>query len=63
MVNQQAANHWLCLTGVNVTHLKEVMSAASGGIIGTHFKVDGITWNLVDAGSVKRFMDVVNSIR
>ncbi len=28
-------------------------------MIGTHFKVDGNTWNPVDAARVKRFMDVV----
>lgn len=50
-------------TGVNVNNVKDVMSVASGCIIGTHFKVDGNTWNSVDADRVKRFMDVVNSIR
>lgn len=50
-------------TGVNIDNVSDVMSVASGCIIGTHFKVDGDTWNPVDGERVKRFMDVVNSIR
>lgn len=50
-------------TGVNLDNVKEVMSVASGCVIGTHFKVDGDTWNAVDGDRVKRFMDVVESIR
>ncbi|MBT4091863.1 MAG: BtpA/SgcQ family protein [Deltaproteobacteria bacterium] len=50
-------------TGVNIDNVRDVMSVASGCIIGTHFKVDGDTWNPVDGERVKRFMDVVNSIR
>jgi len=50
-------------TGVNLDNVQGVMSVASGCIIGTHFKVDGDTWNPVDGDRVKRFMDLVNSIR
>lgn len=50
-------------TGVNIDNVRDVMSVASGCIIGTHFKVDGDTWNPVDGARVKRFMDVVNSVR
>ena len=50
-------------TGVNIENVKDVMSVASGCIIGTHFKVDGDTWNSVDGDRVARFMDVVNTIR
>ena len=50
-------------TGVNLGNVKDVMSVASGCIIGTHFKVDGDTWNAVDGARVKRFMDVVNTVR
>jgi uncharacterized protein len=32
-------------------------------VIGTHFKVDGQTWNPVEAKRVKRFMDVVAKLR
>lgn len=50
-------------TGVNVDNVTDVMSVASGCIIGSHFKVDGDTWNAVDGDRVKRFMDKVNSLR
>ena len=32
-------------------------------MIGTHFKVDGNTWNPVDGERVKRFMDQVAELR
>ena len=50
-------------TGVNLENVKNVMAVAQGCIIGTHFKVDGDTWNAVDGNRVKRFMDVVNTLR
>ncbi len=50
-------------TGVNIDNVRDVMSVASGCIIGTHFKVGGDTWKSVDPDRVKRFMAVVNSIR
>jgi len=50
-------------TGVNIDNIRDVMSVASGCIIGTHFKIDGDTWKAVDGDRVKRFMDVVNSVR
>jgi membrane complex biogenesis BtpA family protein len=50
-------------TGVNLDNVRDVFSVADGCVIGTHFKVDGDTWNPVDGQRVKRFMDVVNSIR
>lgn len=50
-------------TGVNLDNVRDVFSVADGCVIGTHFKVDGDTWNPVDGERVKRFMDVVNSIR
>ncbi|HWU00360.1 MAG TPA: BtpA/SgcQ family protein, partial [Terriglobales bacterium] len=50
-------------TGVNIDNVKDVFSQADGCIIGTHFKVDGYTWNAVDGARVKRFMDVVEKIR
>lgn len=49
-------------TGVNIDNVTEVLGLASGCIIGTHFKYDGITWNSVDPARVKRFMDKVASI-
>ncbi len=50
-------------TGVNIDNVRDVLSVASGCVIGTHFKVDGNTWNAVDADRVKRFMDVVHGLR
>ena len=34
-------------TGVNIDNVRDIFSLASGVVIGTHFKVDGITWNEV----------------
>lgn len=50
-------------TGVNIDNVKDVLSVADGCIVGTHFKVDGDTWNPVDGDRVKRFMDVVEGLR
>jgi membrane complex biogenesis BtpA family protein len=50
-------------TGVNIDNIRDIFSVASGVVIGTHFKVDGNTWNPVEAGRVARFMDLVNSLR
>ncbi len=50
-------------TGTKIDNVREVLSLASGVIIGTHFKVDGYTWNAVDGDRVKRFMDVVETLR
>jgi len=50
-------------TGVTIDNVKDTLALASGVIIGTHFKVDGITWNKVDGTRVKRFMDKVETLR
>ena len=50
-------------TGVNLDNVRDVMGVADGCVIGTHFKVDGDTWNAVDGDRVKRFMDVVEGLR
>jgi membrane complex biogenesis BtpA family protein len=50
-------------TGVNIDNVADVLSVADGIIIGTHFKVDGNTWNEVDGKRVKRFMDKVATLR
>jgi hypothetical protein len=52
----------LANTGVNIDNVSEVMSIASGVVIGTHFKVDGNTWNPVDPARVGRFMQKVASL-
>lgn len=53
----------LANTGVNIDNVGDVMSVADGCVIGTHFKVDGDTWNPVDRDRVSRFMDKVNALR
>jgi membrane complex biogenesis BtpA family protein len=50
-------------TGVNISNVTDILSVASGVIVGTHFKVDGNTWKSVDRDRVKRFMDLVNRLR
>jgi predicted TIM-barrel enzyme len=50
-------------TGVNIDNVREIMAVADGIVIGTHFKVDGNTWNEVDGTRVKRFMDKVATLR
>ena len=50
-------------TGVNVDNVADILSVASGVIVGTHFKVNGNTWKPVDGARVKRFMEVVERLR
>ena len=50
-------------TGVNIDNVRDTLSVADGVVIGTHFKVDGNTWNPVDGERVKRFMDAVRRLR
>jgi len=52
----------LANTGVRIDNVREIFAIADGCIIGTHFKVDGNTWNPVDGDRVKRFMDVANAL-
>ncbi len=50
-------------TGVRVDTVEAQLSVADGAIVGTHFKVDGVTWNRVDARRVKEFMAAVCAFR
>jgi membrane complex biogenesis BtpA family protein len=50
-------------TGVTRETVADILAHADGCIVGTHFKVDGNTWNAVDGDRVKRFMDVVGGLR
>jgi membrane complex biogenesis BtpA family protein len=50
-------------TGVNIDNVAGILAVADGCVIGTHFKVDGHTWNKVDAARVARFMDRVRALR
>jgi membrane complex biogenesis BtpA family protein len=50
-------------TGVNLGNVADVLGVADGCVVGTHFKVDGHTWNAVEEARVKRFMDTVATLR
>ena len=50
-------------TGVNIDNVADILKIADGCVIGTHFKVDGDTWNQVEADRVRRFMDHVAALR
>jgi uncharacterized protein len=50
-------------TGVSIENVASILKIADGCVIGTHFKVEGDTWNPVDGGRVKRFMDRVAQLR
>ena len=50
-------------TGVKLANLEEQLSIADGAVVGTTFKQDGHTWNVVDPDRVKAFMKKVNDIR
>ena len=50
-------------TGVTIDNVRDILALADGVVIGTHFKRDGDTWNPVDGDRVKRFMDVVATLR
>jgi uncharacterized protein len=52
----------LANTGVNIDNVADIMTYADGCVIGTHFKVDGNTWNAVDADRVHRFMDKLRGL-
>lgn len=50
-------------TGVSIANVDEILRIGDGAVIGTHFKVDGDTWNQVDRDRVKRLMDQVRRLR
>ena len=53
----------LANTGVTIDNVRDILAISDGVVIGTHFKVDGNTWNPVDGARVKRFMDAVAKLR
>lgn len=53
----------LANTGVKHATVNEVFGAADGCIVGSALKVDGHTWNAVDADRAKDFMDRVRAVR
>ena len=50
-------------TGVTIDSVAEILAIGDGAVVGTHFKVDGKTFNRVERGRVARFMDKVRSLR
>ncbi len=53
----------LANTGVNLDNVADVLSVADGCVVGTHFKIDGHTWNAVDPARVRAFMEKVETLR
>lgn len=53
----------LANTGVNHDTVADVLAVADGCIVGTALKVDGDTWNAVDADRAADFMDQVRAAR
>ncbi|MBQ4486431.1 MAG: membrane biogenesis protein [Oscillospiraceae bacterium] len=49
--------------GMTADNCREQLSVADGAIVGSWFKVDGVTGNPVDPERVRMFMDVVREIR
>jgi len=50
-------------SGVNPSNVKDFFKYADGAIVGTYFKVGGVTQNPVELERVRRLMDEVNRIR
>lgn len=53
----------LANTGVNAETVIDILNVVDGAIIGTAFKVDGITWNPVDEEHVHKIMSKVKVFR
>jgi len=53
----------LANTGVRINTVEACLAVADGAIVGSHLKVDGYTWNPVDADRAKRFMEKVREVR
>jgi uncharacterized protein len=50
-------------TGVKEETVAGILAIADGVVVGTSLKVDGITWNPVDADRAERFMARVKAVR
>ena len=50
-------------TGVNIGNVVEQLSIADSAVIGSTFKVDGQTWNPVDAARVKGLMELAKTVQ
>jgi membrane complex biogenesis BtpA family protein len=50
-------------TGAKVDNIEAYLQVADGVIVGSSLKVDGYTWNEVDPGRVRSFMEKVGEVR
>lgn len=50
-------------TGAKAENIESYLQVADGVIVGSSLKVDGYTWNPVDAERAQAFMDVVRRVR
>ncbi len=50
-------------SGINPQNIVEYAKYADGFIVGTYFKIDGITTNPVDLSRVRKLMDIVKELR
>jgi membrane complex biogenesis BtpA family protein len=50
-------------SGANIENIERLLSIADGAIVGTFFKVKGITQNPVDPERVRKFMEKVREVR
>jgi predicted TIM-barrel enzyme len=50
-------------TGAKAENIEAYLQVADGVIVGSSLKVAGYTWNPVDAGRVKEFMEIVRRLR
>lgn len=50
-------------SGINDDNAKKIMEIASGAVVGSYLKEDGVWWNPVDVERVKRLMEIVNKLR
>jgi membrane complex biogenesis BtpA family protein len=50
-------------TGVTIDNVRDILGVADGCVVGTHFKVDGNTWNPVDPERAKEFMRLARAAR
>jgi predicted TIM-barrel enzyme len=53
----------LANTGVNHANVQEILAKCDGVIVGTSLKVDGSTWNPVDAGRARQMVELVGQLR
>lgn len=53
----------LANTGVNHENVADILGLADGCVVGTSLKVDGDTWNPVDAERAAEFMRIVRKVR